>query len=169
MHSILRSYLKRLTNLSGNNRSLLLLRQSAEQDISLHNFDHLFQGGSFKIIESLIARKEEIVLCDRHDPRNESINEISKRLGKITRRDKFIFDERGARDLYIGWPFVRGKFSDGTAVRCPLLFFPVRLEMESNQWKLMQREGVNISFNKNFLLAYSYFNEERLSSNPSSL
>jgi hypothetical protein len=141
---------------------LLLLRQSAEQDISLHSFDHLFQGGAFKIIESLIARKEKIALCDIHDPRNESINEISRRLSKITRRNKFIFDERGARDLYVGWPFVRGKFSDGTAVRCPLLFFPVRLEIESNEWKLIQREGVNISFNKNFLLAYSYFNEVKL-------
>ncbi|HXA01963.1 MAG TPA: AAA domain-containing protein, partial [Cytophagaceae bacterium] len=162
MHSILKSYLKRLTNLSGNNRSLVLLRQSAEQDISLHALDHILKGGSFSIIESLIAGKEKISLCDVHDPRNESINEISKRLNKIARRDKFILEERGACDLYVGWPFVRGKFAEGTIVRCPLLFFPVKLEVQNNEWKLIQREGVNVSFNKSFLLAYSYFNEMKL-------
>jgi superfamily I DNA and/or RNA helicase len=161
MHSILKSYLKRLTNLSGNNRSLLLLRQSAEQDISLHALDHILKNGSFSIIESLIAGKE-ISLCDVHDPRNESVNEISKRLNRILRRDKFIFEERGSCDLYVGWPFVRGKFSEGTSVRCPLLFFPVKLEVQNNGWRLIQREGVNISFNKSFLMAYSYFNEVRL-------
>ncbi|MFL5728731.1 MAG: AAA domain-containing protein, partial [Cytophagaceae bacterium] len=162
MHSILKSYLKRLTNLSGNNRSLLLLRHSAEQDISLHAFDHLLKGGAFQIIESLIARNEQIPLCKVHDPRNESVNEISKRLNKILRRDKFIFEERGSRDLYVGWPFVRGKFSEGTPVRCPLLFFPVRMEVQDQEWKLLPREGVNISFNKSFLLAYSYFNGIKL-------
>jgi hypothetical protein len=162
MHSILKSYLKRLTNLSGNNRSLLLLRQSAEQDISLHALDHILPGGSFSIIQSLIEGKEKISLCDIHDPRNESVNEISKKLNKIVRRDKFIFEERGSRDLYVGWPFVRGKFADGTSVRCPLLFFPVKMETLNNKWKLIQREDVNISFNKSFLLAYSYFNKVRL-------
>jgi hypothetical protein len=162
MHSILKSYLKRLTNLSGNNRSLVLLRPSAEQDISLHTLDHILPGGAFSIIESLISRKDKISLCDVHDLRNVSVNEISKRLNKIARRDKFILEERGACDLYIGWPFVRGKFSEGTVVRCPLLFFPVRLEVHDNQWKLIQREGVNVSFNKIFLMAYSYFNEVKL-------
>ena len=73
MHSILKSYLKRLTNLSGNNRSLVLLRQSAEQDISLHALDHILPGSAFSIIESLIAGKEKISMCDVHDPRNADI------------------------------------------------------------------------------------------------
>jgi DNA replication protein DnaC len=158
MHTILKSYLKRLTNLSSNNRSLLLLRLSSDQDIDLHNFDYLSKQPSFGIIEKLIARKNKIALCDLLDSRNEKVNELSKRLKKISRREKFIQDERGAKDLYVGWPFVHGKFSDGTSVRCPLLFFPVELQMQDNHWVLVPREDESISFNKSFLLAYSFFN-----------
>src|SRR4051794_15089565 len=101
MHTILKSYLKRLTNLSSNNRSLLLLRLSAEQDIDLHDLDFLNNKPSFEIIEKLIGRKSKIVLCDLLDSRNEKVNEQSKRLKKISRREKFIQDERGAKDLYV--------------------------------------------------------------------
>jgi hypothetical protein len=158
MHTILKSYLKRLTNLSSNNRSLLLLRLSAEQDIDLHNLDFLNNKPSFEIIEKLIGKKSKIVLCDLLDSRDEKVNEQSKRLKKISRKEKFIQEERGAKDLYVGWPFVHGKFADGTAVRCPLLFFPVEMMIKDNQWILVLREGENISFNKSFLLAHSYFN-----------
>jgi hypothetical protein len=158
MHTILKSYLKRLTNLSGGNRSLLLLKLSAEQDIDLHDFDFLNDKPSFGIIEKLIAKKGKIILCDLLDSRNEKINEISKRLRKISRKEKFIQEERGAKDLYVGWPFVRGKFADGTMVRCPLLFFPVELKVVEDKWILLQREDESVSFNKNFLLAYAYFN-----------
>ncbi|MCK5370018.1 MAG: AAA family ATPase, partial [Cyclobacteriaceae bacterium] len=54
------------------------------------------------------------------------------------------------------------KFSDGTMVRCPLLFFPVNLNQEENEWNLSLRKDVSITFNKSFLLAYSYYNEIKL-------
>lgn len=57
MHDILRHYLKRLTNLSGSNRSLLLLRLISDQTLDLHDFDFLLNKSSFSLIEDLIARK----------------------------------------------------------------------------------------------------------------
>lgn len=163
MYTILKSYLKKLTNLSGSNRSLLLLRLSADQDLDLHELDFLNGDPSFSLMEKLIAGKKSIRLCQNLDSRNDKINEIGKTLKKIHRRDKFIFEERGGKDLYVGWPFVRGKFSDGTLVRSPLLFFPVSLELKDNEWFLELRKDVSISFNKSFLLAYSHFNEIPLS------
>jgi hypothetical protein len=163
MRNILKSYLKRLTNLSGTNRSLLMLRLSAEQDLDIHDLGFLNNDPSFTLIENLLAYKNEITLCGVLDSRNSKVNEISKKLKKIERREKFIFEERGAKDLYVGWPFVRGKFSDDTAVRCPLLFFPVTLDVTDKKWILKLREDVNISFNKSFLLAYSHFNQIPLS------
>ncbi len=76
--------------------------------------------------------------------------------------EKFLFEERGSKDLYVGWPFIRGKFSDGTAVRCPLIFFPVSIEKRGNNWFLSRREDVNVTLNKTFLLAYSYYNNIKL-------
>lgn len=159
MQKILKSYLRRLSNLSGNNRSLLLLRLLRDQFIDIHDFDYAENEASFEIVKNLIEQRKKIPLCSEVDSRSKSSNELSKRLKKIKRIEKFIFDERGAKDLYVGWPFIKGKFSDDTLVRCPLMFFPVSVEKEGNEWYLSRRDDVNITLNKTFLLAYSYYNQ----------
>ena len=159
MQKVLKSYLRRLSNLSGNNRSLLLLRLLKDQLIDLHHFD--FAGGkpSFAILQHLISQQKKTLLCDEVDSRSKIANELSKKLKKIQRIERFIFEERGAKDLYVGWPFIKGKFSDDSMVRCPLLFIPVAIQKEDNQWFLERRSEVNTTFNKTFLLAYSYYND----------
>ncbi|WMJ72811.1 AAA domain-containing protein [Cytophagaceae bacterium ABcell3] len=166
MQKILTSFLRKLTNLSSSNRSLLLLRLSAQQDIDLHTFDFLYKNTpSFTLIDQLIAGKAKIPLCDVADSREERVNNASRRLRMVMRRDNFIYEERGGKDLYVGWPFVQGRFNDGTLVRCPLMFFPVELQISGNQWLMVQREGESASLNKSFLLAYAYFNQVALDEN----
>ncbi|MEO9474298.1 MAG: AAA domain-containing protein [Cyclobacteriaceae bacterium] len=162
MEKILQSYLRRLTNLSSNNRSLLFLRLISDQSIDLHEFDHTLNDPSFNVIEQLIGQKSKIPLLNEIDTHDDKANKTSQKLKKIDRIEKFIYQERGARDLYVGWPFVRGKFGDNTLVRAPLIFFPVHLHLEDNKWYLKQREDVNITFNKTFLLAYAYYNKVSL-------
>ena len=159
MQQLLQSYLHRLTNLSGNNRSLLLLRLISDQFMDLHDFDFLNNEPSFGIIEKVIAQKPKIRLIDAVDSRDAESNKLANQLKKIQRIEKFIFDETGSRDLYVGWPFVRGKFNDGTMVRAPLLFFPVSLSVDNNEWLMTPRTEVNIGLNKSFLLAYAHFNK----------
>ncbi|WP_258102569.1 AAA domain-containing protein [Marinoscillum sp. MHG1-6] len=159
MEKVLQSYLRRLTNLSSNNRSLLFLRLISDQSIDLHAFDHAINDVSFNIIEQLIAKKRSIPLVQQIDTHDGSGNQLAERLKKIDRIEKFIFQERGARDLYVGWPFIRGKFVDDTLVRAPLIFFPVTLSLSKNQWSLQLRDQVNITFNKTFLLAYAHYNQ----------
>lgn len=161
MHKVLKSYLKRLTNLTSNNRSLFLLRLIKDQFIDLHDFNFINKQGSFQIVESLIANNR-INLCAQFDSRDEETNVVSQRLKRISRREKFIYEEKGSKDLYVGWLFVKGKLSDGTPVRCPLIFFPVDLELVSGKWLLMPREE-GPSLNKSFLLAYAHFNNIKLS------
>lgn len=159
--NILRTYLRRLTNLSGNNRSLLLLKLSADQLMDLHEVNKLNGLPSFDIIKALIGSRN-MKLCPVVDSRVESNNEASKKIKKLQRADHFLFEERGSYDLHVGWPFVRGKFSDGTLVRCPLLFFPVSIIQENNNWYLLPRPQAGITFNKAFLLAYSFYNSVKL-------
>ncbi len=155
---ILNTYLRRLTNLSANNRSLLLLRLASDQFIDLHELSQLNGEKSFSIIESLITQSKKMI-CPVADARMEQVNEASKKLKRLQRIDHFIFDERGSKDLHVGWPFVEGKFNDGTPVRCPLLFFPVELKMEASRWVLHPREDSPVQFNKTFLLSYSFYNQ----------
>lgn len=165
MDQVLRTYLRRLTDLSGNNRSLLFLKILSDQTIDVHDLDYINDESSFQIINQIIGQERSIKLCDVVDPRDQQANKLARRLKKLARIDNFIFQERGARDLYIGWPFVQGKFNDGTPVRCPLVFFPVTLSMRDQAWYLEQRQDVNITFNKNFLLGYFHYNQLPLDEN----
>ncbi len=158
----LKTYLKRLTNLSSRNRSLVLTSLPSEQFIDLHDLDFLDNSPSFSIIEQLIARKKTIRLCAIADPRFERTNDLSKKLRRLARTEKFIADERGSQDLYVGWPFVRGKFMDGTVVHGPLAFFFVTLEQTEKHWQLNSRAEA-IALNRSFLLAYSHFNQVNVS------
>ena len=162
MQKILKAYLRRLTNLTASNRSLLLLRLRASHFIDLDEADFTTSKSSFGVIEELIGRKKSIQICPVVDPRDQRANELSVKLKRLERTEKFILEETGSRDLYVGWPFLRGRFSDDTLVRCPLMFFPVELAAVSGQWVLKQREGVNVTLNKTFLLAYAHFNKVKI-------
>lgn len=162
MKHILQSYLRRLTNLTAKNKSLMLLRLASGQFVDLHDFNFLVKKPSFAIINNLIGRKSKTAICSLADSRDEDANLMSRKLKRLSRTEKYIFDERGSKDLYVGWPFIKGKFSDGTMVRCPLIFFPVELSLEENDWILRLRDDVNITFNKSFLIAYSHYNEIKI-------
>jgi len=159
MEKILKTYLKRLTNLSGNNKSLLVKRLVSEQFLDLNDTGFLLDKPSFEVISQMIKQKSRIPLCDVLDPRFEKGNLISKRLRKIARTDQFITEERGTNDLYIGYPFIKGRFADGSPVHAPLLFFPVQLRMDREKWCLYREKNAEILLNQSFALAYGQFNQ----------
>lgn len=159
MRDVLKSYQKRLVNLSSNNKSLLLRKLLKGQYVDVHRFDFLEKEPSFTIVKKLIEGKRKIPLCPVADSRDEDVNRVSRDLTRLDRISNFLFEEHGSMDLYLGWPFVRGKFSDGTHVHAPLLFFPVSLQLSNKNWSLTQREDVTVILNKSFLLAYGYYNQ----------
>jgi hypothetical protein len=150
--------MRRLTNLSGNSRSLLLLRLHSEQLMDLQQLSQLKGESAFSIMNALIAGKEKRI-CPLLDSRLETANVASEKLKRLHRIDNFIFEERGSHDLHVGWPLARGKFADGTPVRAPLLYFPVSLFRDKTDWVLKIRKDAGITFNKTFLLAFAHFNE----------
>ena len=162
MQQLLKLYLRRLTNLTGSNRSILLRRLISGHFLDLWELNFLYpHKPAFTLIESLIAGKD-VALSPLADPRDDAVNSASRRLRQLQRTTRFIVEERGAQDLYVGWPFVSGSFSDGTPVRCPLLFFPVNIVEDQQEWKLVLRSEVPISLNQSFLLAYAHFNQVQI-------
>ena len=159
---MLKTYLKRLTNLSTRNRSLLLGSLPAEQFLDIHDLDFIDSKPSFDVVGQLIARKKAIKICDIADARYQKVNEASKRLRKIARTERFIEAERGSQDLYVGWPCVRGKLTDGTPIHAPLVFFPVGIQQTDKHWQLCRRDE-NATLNRSFLLAYAHFNQIQIS------
>ncbi len=164
-HKLLEIYQRRLTNLSGKNRSLWLPKIYTTSFLDINELDFLLNKSAFSIIESLLntGSKKSIPICQISDARDSKTNKISRQLKGIERKTNSIFEESGAYDLYVGFPFVEGKLHDDTVVRCPLLFFPVKLESKNRKWELSPRSDAGISFNKALLLAYSHFNESEIS------
>ncbi|GAB3730682.1 AAA domain-containing protein [Spirosoma lituiforme] len=160
--AILKTFRRRLTNLSSRNRSLLLTTLPAGQFLDLHETDFLLNKSSFTIIAELIGRKASVSLCEVIDPRQERSNEVSRTLRRIARTARFIEEERGTDDLYVGWPFVKGKFLDESVVHGPLLFFPVKIEQQGKYWKLVRRSDELAFLNPAFALAYQHFNQVKL-------
>ena len=109
---VIRNFQRKLVNLSGSNRSLLLLKLSKESDLDLSEIDYLLNKPSYNIIENLLSGKSTIALCNFMDSRNEKGNIVGRLIQKIDRKDKFMFEETGSQELYIVWPFVKGKLID---------------------------------------------------------
>lgn len=163
MADILKTYQKRLTNLTHRNKSLLLLSLSQRNFLDLHQLDFLNNKPSFSIIENLIKGITKTQLCPQIDSRDKFANQVSPILKNIQRTDRFIQEENGAKNLFVGYPIVEGKLLNDTLIRCPLLFFPVEITLENNHWYLKLRENESIGFNKTFLLAYNFFNKIQFS------
>ncbi|WP_461107721.1 AAA domain-containing protein [Spirosoma koreense] len=160
--SILKTFRRRLTNLSSRNRSLVLTSLPAGQFLDLQETDFLLNKPSFSLLTDLISRKPSITVCEVLDARQERSNEVSRKIRRIDRTARFIEDERGTEDLYVGWPFVKGKFLDDTVVHGPLLFFPVNIEQQGKFWKLTRRGDELAFLNPTLALAYGQFNQVKL-------
>ncbi len=158
MKDTLKVYQKRLTNLSGKNRSLLLLQLAQSRFIDICSFDFLCNKPAFHIVKSLIARKSPIQLCPVVDSRDSASNKVSTRLRIVYRNDRMIFEETGTEDLYVGYPFIIGKMNNDMPIYAPLVYFPIALQIEHGTWVIKLRKDVEIGFNKTLLLAFSHFN-----------
>jgi hypothetical protein len=158
MDKIVKTYRKRLYDLTTGNRSLLFLRLSAAQELDLSELHFIDQYPGFYCIEELLTEKKNIRISPVQEPRVEKVQIVSSSLKKIYRKLAQIYEERGLYECYVGWLFAEGKWKDGTPFRAPLLFFPVKLEVEGNYW-ILKREGRSIQLNKSLLLAFAHYHD----------
>jgi hypothetical protein len=157
MEHILKAYQRRLVNLSANNRALLLRRLQAGLQLDWHDLDFVLGKPAFELLRTVITGKKSLPVAPLADPRQAAAAPLSRKLQAIFRRSELLREEHGTPELYVGWPFVRGKFNEGSSVRCPLLFFPVNLQRGAKNWAV--NPAGTPFFNSNFLLAYAHFNQ----------
>ncbi|QDH77664.1 DUF4011 domain-containing protein [Echinicola soli] len=148
-------YMNRLMDLSARNRSVFLPKLVSTQMIDLKEFEFLEYENSFAYITELLGRKKKIPLVPAEDARDAKVNQLSLRLKRLGQRVKLAEEESGEKSLYVGWPFIEGKLPNDQAIRCPLLFFPVRIVEEGKKWFFKKKSGDQPFFNRAFLLAYA--------------
>lgn len=164
IQQILHTYKLRLTNISQGSRALKLARLSKRKDVDGFELGYADGNTPEELLRKILAGKS-VRLIQKLDPRFEKTNLMDARLNAIYRELQTIFEETGSQDLYVGYPFVEGKFSDGTAVRCPLLLFPVALVRQligKARWQLNTPEDAQILLNPTFFLAYERYQQTRL-------
>lgn len=93
---------------------------------------------------------------------SEEIPQVFSQLSYLYREINAIEKETGRYELYVGYPYVEGRFKDGTFVKAPLLLFPVRLLKEKETWFLDNIEEQYILINKVFLMAFEKYNNTTL-------
>ncbi|MCH7398259.1 AAA domain-containing protein [Belliella sp. DSM 107340] len=147
-------YLNRLTDLSSRNRSLYLPKLFSSQMIDLKSLEFLKHSDPYEYIRELIQGEKSIPLISTSDPRDKQLNHFSKNLQSIFQQVKTTEEETGEKSLYVAYPFVEGKLINDQIIRCPLLFFPVILAKEHDNWVLKRNASSQIIFNKTFILAY---------------
>ncbi|RZS97005.1 AAA domain-containing protein [Cecembia calidifontis] len=156
LKDIFQVYLNRLVDLSSRNRSLYLSKLIPSQMVDLNEFNFLNHQPAFFYIEQLLGKKKSIPLLPLADARDENVNIVSKKLGRILSLAETAESETGEKSLFIGWPFVEGKLINGQVVRGPLIFFPVELVRQAEIWELHFSKTDPPFFNKTFFLAYAH-------------
>lgn len=161
MKEMLSIYRDRLINLSTKNRTLLLKKLYRKVAFDLKLLEEV-NGEEFSIrLLNLLKKRYDgkIKVLSTSDNDNSKLYESFK---YIDRESKSIQREKGSYDLSIGYPFVEGKFKDGTLVKAPLLLFPIRLKIENDEVYLEDVKDEYITINKTFILGFKRYNEIKL-------
>lgn len=148
---------KKLVNINRRNRLLYLSKTVNKYAVDLYREDStddlmgiLFKSKSVTVsdISPLVLNESAEEQLRQHRRYVQLLREINKDL-----RDK------GQNDLYIGYPFVKGRLpGENFDVRAPLALFPVVAEVTPGSIKLQLDDSRDILYNNTLILAYYKFN-----------
>ena len=102
-----------------------------------------------KVSEKIEKKRDKLISY------GQSLKALRKEINDIEK-------ETGKRELYLAYPFVEGRFKDGTFFKAPLMLYQVSLETEGDKWFIKRNGDSKISINKVFLLAIEKYNELKI-------
>ena len=148
--SILKELEKKLTSINSRNRLLYFSKLTTKTGVDL---SYVFDVES---IESFMARRRKLTVRSVGDPEEEYLyrrcRQVSREAGKELR-------EKGQNNLYIGYPFVKGRLSgENFDVRAPLILFPVEADATPEKIVFAFDDSRDIQYNNALILANYKFN-----------
>ncbi|MBR7153565.1 MAG: HRDC domain-containing protein [Candidatus Methanomethylophilaceae archaeon] len=143
----LRELEKKLINISRGNRLLYQGRIARKNTFDLMSIPGL------DIMGLMFGRKRVLKLCDSaKDAEGQRMyRHLNEIIREVTREQR----DKGQYDLYIAYPFVQGKISNGEFdIRAPLALFPVILEKDSRTISLSMDHSRDAIYNNTLVLAH---------------
>lgn len=126
------------------------------KNLNNEDFNIEFENKKEKLQQSYGKEKEII------EKKRDALIDYGQHIKALNKEIGDIIKETGKKELYIGYPFIEGKFKDGTFFKAPLLLFQVSLEKEGDSWFITSEQDNAIIMNKVFLLAIEKYNEVKV-------
>ncbi|MGF7060384.1 AAA domain-containing protein [Brassicibacter mesophilus] len=127
--------------------------------------DKISDTEELKKQKDLINKKYEEKLnteTEKIEKEIEKLIDYSTSLSYLHREINALEKETGRYELFVGYPFVEGRFQDRTFVKAPLLLFPIRILKDNNRWHMQNIQEQDILINKVFVFAYAKYNEIKI-------
>lgn len=113
----------------GRSPSIRLYTARPGRAFDLHTLDELSIGLSERALAQLREGATTKLVVASESGRHEGGKRIASELVELEREARARFEETGARDLYVGHPFLTGVV-DGYLFRAPLVLYPVDIERD---------------------------------------
>jgi len=152
---ILKELEKKLVSINRRNR-LLYMPKIANK----YAFD-LFEVCENCLGEIIFGNGSPVTICDMNDLFCDSLLDSGKykKIVQLLREVSKDLREKGQNNLYIGYPFVKGRLpGEDFDVRAPLVLFPVRADRTSTSIQLALDESRDVVYNTTLILAHFKFN-----------
>jgi len=115
--------------------------------------------------EELLNKKYEEKLkieTEKIEKEIQKIIDYSTSLTYLDREISALEKETGRYELFVGYPFVEGRFQDNTFVKAPLLLLPIKIIKDNNRWYMQNILDQDILINKVFVFAFAKYNETKI-------
>lgn len=149
---------KKLVNINRRNRLLYMPKISNK-----YAFDLYEESSSYNPLKIILGKTEKTVICDTRNIKDEkiqrSIDRYNRAVTLIREVNKDLRD-KGQFDLYVGYPFVKGRLAgEDFDVRAPLVLFPVEVIREAQYISVRLDDTKDVFYNNNLILAHYKFND----------
>ncbi len=157
MQNIFKNYQERLVNLT-RNKTIFLNKTYKNHSFDLSGLLNKEQVGLVNFLENRSDKKHKLVTISASTPETKSIYTT---LNSIDKEAKNLFKETGRFEMYIGYPFLEGKFFNDKPLRAPILLFPIVLEKNLKSFYIKHDIKQNVIFNPSLLSAFQIFSHTK--------
>jgi len=160
---------KKLIEVNRKNCLLYLAKLPAKRGVDLFDsdcvnpLDILFRGSCVTVCsvspnENIYQNQNAYAEGSENPAYRQSFSSYRKYTALLREINKDIRD-KGQNDLYIGYPFVKGRIlGENFDVRCPLVLFPVVADKTPGSISLRLDDSRDVLFNNTLILAFYKFN-----------